>query len=82
MQVLVEVHYQTHMPELSWHRRVTWKWSNDMVNLQKHFIKMGYAVVVRDDNRQCPHCTELTLVRMRCPATADAVLADAVSVIE
>ena len=82
MQVLVEVHYQTHMPELSWHRKVDWKWSNDMVNLQKHFIKMGYAVVVRDDNRRCHHCTELTLVRMRCPATADAVSADAVSVIE
>ena len=68
MQVLVEIHYQTQMPELSWHKRVDWKFSNDMVNLQERFLKMGYVVVVRDDNAMCRHCTELTLVRIRCPA--------------
>ena len=67
MQVLVEVHYKTHMPELSVNRRIDWKFGTDMINLQSRFLKMGYAVVVRDDNRRCPHCTELTLVRVRCP---------------
>ena len=36
MQVLVEVHYQTQMQELSHSARVDWKFSNDMVNLQKY----------------------------------------------
>jgi hypothetical protein len=67
MQVLVEVHYQTHMPELSGHRKINWKFSTDMINLQEHLLKMGYAVINRDDNRRCFHCTELTLVRIRCP---------------
>lgn len=67
MQVLVEVHYQTQMPELSnWHRG-DWKYVTDMVNLQEHLLKMGYATIFRDDNRFCPHCSELTLVRVRCP---------------
>jgi len=68
MQVLVEVHYRTQMPELS-SGLLDWKWTTDMINLQAHFLKMGYAVVMRDDNNSCPHCTELTLVRMKCPPT-------------
>jgi len=67
MQVLVEVHYQTQMPELSDKNRAEFKWSNDMIRMQERFLRMGYAVVVRDDNKHCPHCTELTLVRIRCP---------------
>jgi len=66
MQVLVEVHYRTQMPELSIHRR-DWKFSTDMINLESKLLQMGYAVMVRDDNRRCRHCTELTLVRVRCP---------------
>lgn len=65
MQVLVEVHYRTHMTELALSRN-DFKFSTDMINLQSHFLKMGYAVVARDDNRECAHCTELTLVRIRC----------------
>ena len=67
MQVLVEVHYQTHMPELAGNRKRDWKFATDMVNLQERLLKIGYAVVVRDDNARCAHCTELTLVRIRCP---------------
>ena len=69
MQILVEVHYQTQMPELSRFRREDWKFSTDMINLQSKFLQMGYAVIERDDNRRCAHCTELTLVRVRCPPT-------------
>jgi len=71
MQVLVEVHYITHMTELSSHRKLDWKFSTDMINLQEHLLKMGYVVVVRDDNKRCPHCTELTLVRVRCPEVGE-----------
>jgi len=69
MQVLVEVHYQTQMKPLSSSWRIDWKFTTDMINLQSHFLKMGYAVLVRDNNSACRHCTELTLVRIRCPAT-------------
>jgi len=67
MQILVEVHYKTQMTELAVNAKKDFKFSNDMIHLQDRFLKMGYAVVVRDDNRFCPHCTELTLVRIRCP---------------
>jgi hypothetical protein len=71
MQVLVEVHYQTHMTELSGHPRIDWKFSTDLINLQTHLLKMGYIVANRDNNNRCKHCSELTLVRIRCPETPE-----------
>jgi hypothetical protein len=70
MQILVEVHYQTQMRAL-WlpgHKdsHTDWKFAKDMVKLQEHLLKAGYAVGFRDDNRACGHCTELTLVRYQC----------------
>jgi len=59
MQILVEVHYQSVFEE---------RLAMDIVKLQTRLLKMGYIVVVRDDNPQCLHCTELTLMRYRCPA--------------
>lgn len=67
MQVMVEIHSRTHMPELSWHAKRDWKFASDMINLQEHLLKMGYVTIVRDDNSRCGHCTELTLMRIRCP---------------
>jgi hypothetical protein len=71
MQILVEVHYRTQMPALwppghqgKWRR--DFKSAEDTVKLQEHLLKAGYAVAVRDNNRQCRHCTELTLVRYQC----------------
>jgi hypothetical protein len=71
MQILVEVHYRTQMEALwppghqgKW--RTDFKFANDFVKLQEHLLKIGYAVAVRDDNRRCPHCTELTLVQYQC----------------
>jgi hypothetical protein len=74
MQVLVEVHYQTQMRDL-WPpgqnlRRKSFKSAEDMVKLQEHLLKAGYAVAFRDDNRRCRHCTELTLVRYQCHQSA------------
>jgi len=70
MQVLVEVHYQTQFDELrpsTVSQYVDFKSPIDMVALQARFLQMGYFVAVRDDNMACAHCSELTLVRYRCP---------------
>jgi hypothetical protein len=71
MQVLVEVHYRTQMvalwpPGHKGRARTDFKSATDMVKLQEHLLKAGYAVGFRDDNRACRHCTELTLVRYAC----------------
>lgn len=69
MQILVEIHYRTQMKELAHTKYKDNKFSNDMINLQSHFLQMGFAVVIRDDNKCCRHCTELTLIRIKCPPT-------------
>ena len=63
MELLMEVHY-------SWHGRgtrgvvhnQTMSSAKDLVRLQSHLLRLGYAVAHRDDNPSCRHCTELTLV--------------------
>jgi hypothetical protein len=58
MQITVEIHYQT--------RFLSLKSPEDIVRLQAHLLRLGYAVMVRDDNPYCVECTELTLIRFRC----------------
>ena len=69
MQIMVEIHYRTKFPELlgDHPNNREFKFAEDMIYLNQHFMKMGFVVVARDNNRFCPHCTELTLVRIRCP---------------
>jgi hypothetical protein len=45
------------------------KHPHHMVKLAAHLMNMGYAVQVKDDNKRCMHCMEVTLTRFRCPAT-------------
>jgi hypothetical protein len=69
MQVLVEIHYKTPMAALlppGLRGDADFKDPVDIVRLQEHLLKTGYAVASRDDNRLCLHCTELTLVRYKC----------------
>jgi len=79
MQILMEVHYRTPFKVLRT-RKVRWnkdfKFAIDMVELQARLLQMGYVVVARNDNESCRQCTELTLLRHRCPpkATANATL--------
>ena len=62
-QILVEVHY------ISQFLQVGTPFSpQEHVKLQEHLLNMGYATIVRDDNPHCPHCTELSLVRIKCHA--------------
>jgi len=69
MQVLVEVHYRTHMTDLALSSGYDFKYDTDFVRLASHLLKVGYATMIRDDNPHCRHCTELTLFRYRCPET-------------
>ena len=69
MQILVEIHYMTPFTDLKppgYALSVGWRFARDMVLLQAKLLRMGYAVVNRDDNAACFHCTELTLLRVRC----------------
>ena len=66
MQIVVEIHYRTQMKDLS-ATRGDFKNAQDMVQLQSHLLKMGYATIINDLNPYCTHCTELTLMRIRCP---------------
>jgi hypothetical protein len=67
MQVLVEIHYETQMADLRPKQRgLPWKTELELLELQSRLLKMGYVVVVRDDNRACDHCAELTLLRHKC----------------
>lgn len=36
----------------------------EMALFMGHLGQLGYAVVSRDDNRLCPHCSEFTLLRV------------------
>lgn len=64
---------RTFVGELALSIREDLKHANDMIQLQTHLLRMGYATVIRDDNRICAHCTELTLIRIKCPATVISV---------
>jgi len=69
MQILIEIHYQTQFADLrapGVGGGIDFRSPRDMVNLQAHLLRMGYVAAERDDNRMCPHCTELTLVRIKC----------------
>eukprot|EP00966_Prymnesium_polylepis_P316950 7323280-Prymnesium_polylepis.2 len=60
-QVAIEVHYQTQMPGLAWHRRL--KAPVELLALGDMIFGRGYLVVARDDNPACRWCTELLLAR-------------------
>ena len=36
----------------------------EMTLFMIHLAQLGYAIVSRDDNRLCPYCTELTLLKV------------------
>lgn len=76
-QIMVEVHYRTQFGKqlarpdekckiVGQRRNYECKFAANMVKLYEHLLKVGYAIVVRANNRSCRHCTELTLVRFQC----------------
>ena len=71
MQLLMEVHYcvpgrRNPRLECRVQHNYTLETASDVVRFQSHLLKNGYVVVNRDDNPSCPHCTELTLLRVSC----------------
>lgn len=66
-QITFELHYYTGMKDLALNHLTPFKFETDMVRLASRLIKLGYATIVRDNNRFCKHCTELTSIRFRCP---------------
>lgn len=63
MQVAVELHTSS-----KWRRKQKYAWK--VATLHHHLLKVGYAVIERDDNPYCPHCSELTMLRVRCPSSS------------
>jgi hypothetical protein len=70
-QIMMEVHYRTQFSVL-WPEGVVsssqdFKSPVQVVKLFESLLYMGYVVIERDDNQWCGHCTEITIVRIRCP---------------
>lgn len=66
MQMLMEVHYSIESDIKAPNHTHTNDKATDLVRFQTHLLKRGFVVVKRDDNPHCPHCTELTLMRIAC----------------
>ena len=64
-QIAFELHWQTQMTSLSWHHRV--KTAGEIALLSRALYDAGYRTVSRADNMRCPHCSEVTVVRLFCP---------------
>ena len=71
MQLLMEVHYCHECKgklaiESGVQHNENMETAIDMARFQARLLMSGYVVINRDDNPACPHCTELTLLRIRC----------------
>ena len=65
-QLLMEQHYLTNT-EVGWGKGADPGLSSgDMAILWLNLIDMGYVLVHREDQSECPYCTELTALRAFC----------------
>lgn len=64
-QISFELHYRTIISELPWMPRQ--KTAGEIALLGTRLYEQGYRVLSREDNVLCPHCTEITIARFRCP---------------
>ena len=61
----MELHWKTQFPELSWYGRN--RDGNELAAFIDYlFSRGGYVLVDRNDNRKCPHCSEIVLARLAC----------------
>mmetsp|Transcript_38118 Transcript_38118/g.92254 ORF Transcript_38118/g.92254 Transcript_38118/m.92254 type:complete len:266 (-) Transcript_38118:2414-3211(-) len=67
MQIAVELHTAT--VDHSKGKLITWS-PVEVAKFHERLLRIGYVVIERDDNMRCSHCSELTLIRARCPASA------------
>ena len=64
-QISFEFHYKTQMQDLDWFGRE--RTAGEMAIFSLRLYESGYRVISREDNKRCPHCSELTVVRFQCP---------------
>ena len=69
-QIAFELHWQTQMTSLSWHRRT--KTAGEIASLARALYDAGYRTLSRSDNKRCPHCTELNVFRLFCARSEEA----------
>lgn len=63
-QISFELHYNTQMNDLDWYGREAT--AGEIAMLARSLYEAGYRLISREDNKLCPHCTELTVVRTLC----------------
>ena len=64
-QISFELHYITQMQDLDWHGRQ--RTAGEIAFLSQVLYEAGYRVISREDNPECKHCSEFTIVRFQCP---------------
>ena len=65
IQLALEMHYLTQFPQVSFHGRDLSP-GEIFMYFQDIFVRGGYILAERRDNDQCPHCSEILLVRAKC----------------
>ena len=65
-QIAFELHWQTQMTSLSWHKRA--KTAGEIALFARALYDAGYRALSRADNGRCPHCSEFNVVRLFCPS--------------
>ena len=64
-QIAVELHYLTMFKENDWHGRDLSP-GEIFLYMEYFFQSGGYVLTDRNDNKFCPHCSEILLVRAKC----------------
>ncbi len=64
-QISFEIHYKTQMEGQDWFGRE--RTAGEMALFSLRLYEAGYCMISREDNRFCPHCSELTVVHFQCP---------------
>ena len=66
MQIIMEVHTKTTFSLLAPCPNFDFKSIDDLAQLHANLLQLGYFVAINEPNPYCPHCTELTLLRIAC----------------
>ena len=68
MQFNIEVHWSVAMPDLAWStsKGAAGMEAGDLALLWVQLTDLGYVPITRENNLECPHCAEFTMVRAFC----------------
>ena len=67
-QINMEVHWSVAMPDLAWSTRAgaAGLEAGDLAMIWVQLSDLGYVPITRENNLECPHCAEFTMVRAFC----------------